>query len=278
MYPETNKWADFPRSVSNTSFRKDAIEASHSKTSKFFALRMSQLIAFDRIKHIGHSIKDTVVGYIHRCQSLLPENEAYYQIPELISSIILLFYYNRIESSILTDKESDKLLSLFVEREVFQHLDNYDHEYKLIYSSKEHGDGEKIFKELCHDQPNLLCIIHDTKDNVFGGYTCSGWIGNEDYKTQRDEKAFVFGIRSDRNYEPAVFKVKDEYKGPTLWTQHGYYLMFGGENRDVFYVNMDGKSGYTDSSPPDFEPYPHAYYLTKYPFDIDFIEVFQLSD
>ena len=240
---------------------------------------MSDIVGFDRIKHINQTVKDTVTGYIHNCQVLLPSNKPYYQIPELITSIILLFYYNRIESSILTDKESDKLLSLFKQRNAFQHLDNHDPEYKLIYSAKEHGDGENIFKELCHDQPNLLCIIHDTNDNVFGGYTCSGWIGIKDYEIQFDNKAFVFSIRSDRNYEAGIFKVKDEYQGGTIWNQRGYYLMFGGNSNMVFYVIGGGKTGWLQPLPEDYESYPCDNYLApKGNFNIAAVEVFQLQN
>ena len=237
---------------------------------------MSEFVGFDRIKHINQTVKDTVSGYIRNCQFLLPSNKAYYQVPELITSIILLFYYNRIESSILRDTESDKLLSLFKQRNVFQHLDNHDPEYKLIYSSVEHGDGEKIFKKICFEQPNLLCIIHDKRNNVFGGYTYSGWSTNKRDQS-RDPQAFLFSIRSRNNYEPSIFKIKDDYNGCTLWNQARFYIMFSDDSCDAIYVNADGKRGYAYGMPSGFEAYPSKEYLTDTNFKIDSIEVFQLQ-
>ena len=48
------------------------------------------------------------------------------EIPEDITSIILLFYcYSTINSEILTNEETDKLLQLFDEYNKFKHLGNY---------------------------------------------------------------------------------------------------------------------------------------------------------
>ena len=131
-------------------------------------------LAFDRLKTIDQRWKDLIFGYVHhRCQSLLPQDNAYYHIPEIVQFTILLFYYHRIKSSILTDTESDKLLSLFDSQNKFEKLEPF--EYKLIYSSSKHGIGESIFKKICHNQANLLCFIQSKNGNVFGGYTKCGW-------------------------------------------------------------------------------------------------------
>ena len=47
---------------------------------------------FDQIKSIPEGTQYSVYDFIWRCQSLLPANNTYYIIPELIECTILLFY------------------------------------------------------------------------------------------------------------------------------------------------------------------------------------------
>eukprot|EP01084_Bolivina_argentea_P256913 432715_1 len=48
---------------------------------------------FEQLKHVQKSIEFAVCGYIRECQQLLPSNNAYYTISQLIEFTIL-FYYN----------------------------------------------------------------------------------------------------------------------------------------------------------------------------------------
>ena len=84
---------------------------------------------FDKLKRIKQEHQDIVFGYI-RAQIDHP-------IPDLIRSIILLFYYQSLESSILSDAECDKLFTMFDGQQKFKEFDQYS--FELIYSSKRDG-------------------------------------------------------------------------------------------------------------------------------------------
>ena len=67
--------------------------------------------------------KNLVMGYIRSIETSM--------IPDAVKLIILLFYYNTINSSILTDDESDTFLKLCEEKNKLKDLGNYS--FKLIY-------------------------------------------------------------------------------------------------------------------------------------------------
>ena len=233
-------------------------------------------LPFERLKIIRSMFKDTVFGYIRGCQSYLPADNTYYQIPELVQNAILLFYYQSIESNILTREECDKLLSLFDENNKFKDLGHFS--YKMIYSSKRDGNGEKIFKSICHNEPNLLCVIHTKRNTVFGGYTSRGWTDdvNNDQQNegQFDDKSFVYNMRSNQGYEPKIFNVIEPDR--SLWIQSSYYMMFAGSC--VIYINSSGRSGHAARQPERYQKYPKDFYLHPAPgFQISAIEVFQLQ-
>ena len=77
---------------------------------------MSSNVPFQRVKHIPIKSKDLIMGYIRTIET---------RIPDAVKLIILLFYYNIIKSSILTDEESDTLLRLCEEKNKFKDLPNY---------------------------------------------------------------------------------------------------------------------------------------------------------
>ena len=74
---------------------------------------MSGSIPFDKVKNIPMRYKNLVMGYICKSHSTA--------IPEGVKLIILLFHFNMIDSSILTDK----LLQLFDEQNKFKDLDHF---------------------------------------------------------------------------------------------------------------------------------------------------------
>merc|ERR1719203_1772021 len=125
---------------------------------------------FDKLKKINQKYKDIVFGYIRGQRENTLDDDP---IPDLIRSIILLFYYQSLESSILSDAECDTLMTMCDEQNKFKELGQYS--FELIYSSKRDGNGIDNFASKCEDQQNLLCLIHESKGNVFGGYTKRGW-------------------------------------------------------------------------------------------------------
>merc|ERR1712176_245873 len=107
--------------------------------------------------------------------------------------------------------------------------------FELIYSSKKDGDGYDNFAPKCFDQQNLLCLIHESKGNVFGGYTRRGWKSDDKHGSLEDKHAFIFSIRSINNYPPTIFDCTHP-KG-ALWYSTLAYCMFA-ENC-AFYIDED---------------------------------------
>ena len=199
---------------------------------------MATKLAFDRIQRINERYKQLVSSFIRTVHDL--------SIPESIALVTLLFYYNILESSILTDEENDKLLYLFDEQNKFQDLGNYS--YKLVYKRTRDGVQENDFKDKCHDKKNLLCIIWDQNNNVFGGYTSIGWKGRSQLDHYVDNKAFIFIIRSIKNYEAKIFNAIKGKKAIRI--QYGYYCMFGSNTEIWMDYKTVGVAPFNDFEPP----------------------------
>ena len=50
-------------------------------------------LQYEKVKQINPRTKDSVFGYIRLAQKLLPKDEVYYNIPDIIYHTILLFFY-----------------------------------------------------------------------------------------------------------------------------------------------------------------------------------------
>lgn len=230
---------------------------------------------FERLKKVNQKYKNIVFGYLRDQQVNLLEDD---EIPALVQSTILLFYYQSLESSILSDTECDKLLTMFDEQNKFKEFGH--HSFELIYSSKRDGDGIDNFSSKCEDKPNLLCLIHESKGNVFGGYTKRGWKSDGIHDSLEDKDAFIFSIRSNINYPPKIFNCTVEKKA-LYYQWPSYYCMFGADC--AIYIQQDGlKGGCNDRSSKYYEKYPQDFYLTgtcshRNRFSVIAVEVFQLK-
>ena len=80
---------------------------------------MATKVNFEELKTIPIRVQYSVSGYIRRCQILLPTDNPYYNIPELINFIVLLFY-NDIER--FTINNSNIFNFDFTERGNYFHL------------------------------------------------------------------------------------------------------------------------------------------------------------
>ena len=165
----------------------------------------------------------------------------------------------------------DELLSLFEEQHKFKELKNYS--FHLLYASYRDGIGEEIFKNTCHDQQNLLCLIHAKEGNVFGGYTSKGWRGIHVGQAQDDEKAFLFLIRSKKGHDPKIFNNTGTKK--ELYNQSGYYCMFG--SNCAIWINRSGEWGNSYGQSDQYETMKSYDLLVgDCPFSVASLEVFQL--
>lgn len=227
---------------------------------------MAEALPFERLKHINDKYVMTVSGYFRKI--------SVESVPESVKLVVLLFYYNCIDSSILRLDENDKLLELFASQNKFKDLGNY--EYKLIYKASRDGQKGIIFQALVHGEQNILCII-STGDNVFGGYTSVGWPIHNDGKQIKDNKAFIFSIRSSKDWPPAIFNIIQDKVALSI--QHGHHCVFG--NHFCIFLNNFGQGG--GLSPTSYEPAKHYDYLfggretNLGDVDIEDVEVFQLK-
>ena len=156
-----------------------------------------------------------------------------HQIPEPIYFVIILFYWNSLNSKILTDNESNTLFDMIEKNEKLKHFGRFHSiSYQLIFQSYKAGKNEKKFKSICHNKKNLLCIIHTKRNNVFGGFTANGWIDADHHRSNywnaiQDDKAFLFSIRSSLSYPPAIYNVKKPQNA--LQITSGFYCCFGSD-------------------------------------------------
>ena len=173
-----------------------------------------------------------------------------------------------IKSRILTQTEIKTFLSL-----LSKNNKKLTKNWNLIYHGKTDGFNDKICKKKCENKKNLLCLIQTDGGNVFGGYTSNGWkSGNNIYN--RDDKAFVFGLRSSKQYEPSIANIKPDKVDQAMYSENCVYLIFG--SGPAIFVSNNGDAYHYN---------PHCY--TSLPTDNHFmrgnggekvidIEVFQL--
>eukprot|EP01084_Bolivina_argentea_P297093 511760_1 len=137
-------------------------------------------------------------------------------------------------SDILTNKEGDKLKKLINNHTRHE----YKKQWKLLYRGSEHGFTSKGFYDKCDMQPNTICIIKTTVNNVFGGFTSIVWDKSKCKKgySQNDPNAFMYLIRN-KGLKPAIFPVVDGGRG-VIGYRKGYYLGFGPSNNSNASISL----------------------------------------
>eukprot|EP01084_Bolivina_argentea_P221950 375788_1 len=128
----------------------------------------------------------------------------------------------KIQSSILKQAEVLTLSSLF--RQSRKQLSK---RWNLLYRGSSDGFGANIFHKKCDNKPKTLSIICTDSDNVFGGYASVPWTSEDGYKSDND--AFIFLIRSSKNYPPQMFtELKEEMKQNAVLHSRNFMCTFGG--------------------------------------------------
>ena len=111
------------------------------------------LYPFANLKKISQKYKDIINGFVKEVQCLLPDNNAYFNIVDLIKYLILLYYHKIIESKLLIDDEKDKLLNLLTENNKSIIV---DYPWQLIFESQTDGKERQNFIDKVYDKPNIL--------------------------------------------------------------------------------------------------------------------------
>lgn len=120
---------------------------------------------------------------------------------------------NSTRQNILTSNEMKNLMKLI----------NFSEETKwqLIYQATKHGFSSSSFHAKCNTKRNTLVLIKTSNSNVFGGFTCKKWSGNNCFKT--DPNAFMFSFKNESNkpiqmkcYRPACAIYCNPEFGPSF--------------------------------------------------------------
>ena len=185
-------------------------------------------INFNRTKRIGQRDKDIVYGYMKGIQSILPDDNPYFIIVQLIQDLCLLYFHKTIDTKILTDNETDLFIELLI-RNNKEQFKNF--EWELIYRASRDTLDEHIAKKAYENKKNIICFIQSENNNVFGGYASVKWISATSLGKKSeifgDENAFVFGIRSSKNYSPIISSIKKDDADRALCSFEYFYLMWG---------------------------------------------------
>ena len=183
-----------------------------------------------RISNIDQKYIDIVFGYIKDIQTLFPSDDnPYYIIADLIKHLSLLYYYQAINSHILSSKEESDFLSLLKNKKSLNHLGDYS--WKILYRKSQDGFNFDIIRNKTHGLKNVLIIIHTDSNNVFGGYLSVGWRKEipSGLPADNDKLAFLFLIRSSNpKYSMGIYNIRDKDGKYASYTRDNHVCIIGG--------------------------------------------------
>lgn len=181
------------------------------------------------VEKIDQLNKDIVFGFIRESQLLFPSDNPYFNIVNLIKHICLLYYFRTFDSKILSESEQWEFLDLLSRQNK-----DLGVKFNLIYRLSRDGQFKKDeFREKCHDRKNLLCFIHTKDDDIYGGYTSSGWRKKNCPSGTyiNDTKTFIFMIRSNQSQYngnlPIIWNVKKDKSNLAIGHHDMYCCIFG---------------------------------------------------
>ena len=99
-----------------------------------------------------------------------------------------------IESKIVSHFDMDKINNWL--RESYGEVKKYE----LIYRASQNGDSNSISFNKCTNIPNLLWIMKDKNNNIFGCFNSVPIYKNNSYS--KDMKCFLFSINKNKKYTP----------------------------------------------------------------------------
>ena len=205
----------------------------------------------------------------------------------MIQHLILLYFHQTFESSILNDAEKEEFLDLLRENDKLI----VDYPWKLLYDSNKDGLQHSKFVSKVFGHPNVIMIFKINNECVIGGYTKTGWIKSfyaslslyEDWT--KDENMFVFYFKSKKNYKPFVSNIK---KGEqSVKKCIGYNKQCWGTlgKTWMFYICENKFRQQANSAWNNIETFPHgSEYLTGsdamsyYDSENVLVEVFEIDD
>eukprot|EP01084_Bolivina_argentea_P021819 40559_1 len=185
-----------------------------------------QSFDFEQIKRIQPSIKYSVYGFIRREQILLPSNNPYFTIPELVHFMIIFYYYDpecfAINDSKIFNYENKEFESgyvtfgkLKVERKLmkeFKWIIEIDEHYQGVFGIFDDTNNESNnFTKKSPLQYNVNCMCVGADNGGWGGYKFN----------VRDEELSAFAMTEDiitihLNYATDTVSFHSKYKNQTI--------------------------------------------------------------
>ena len=145
-----------------------------------------------------------------------PENDGinkYLESTKLFGNIVVN-HGKRIQSKIISLNDLSK-----IDNWLETSIGNFT-KYELIYRATEHGDSNSISFSKCKNIPNLLLIMKDNNNNIFGSF-CS-IATNTSCTYSKDTKCFLFSLNNNKKYTPNLNVVQNIYHCSSHLVEFGY--------------------------------------------------------
>ena len=216
-----------------------------------------------KVHKIPQKYKYLVNGYVKEVQCLLPDDNSYFNLVDLIHHLILLYFYQALDSIILTNDEQGKFRNMLIQN----NKSFIDNQWQLIYRMTQQPMNKETFFNKVYGRSDILLLIESECKNVFGGYTKTGWIKDfVGYGHSADKDAFVFQIRSAQGYEPFISNIKMNERADfnikhALGYGFGSFAQFG--NSWIFQMWFKEENGHTScktfhSNPDNYEQFQYS--------------------
>jgi hypothetical protein len=99
-------------------------------------------------------------------------------------------------------------------------------ECELVYRATRDGFTSDAFHSKCDDKPNLVSIIRNNLNYVFGGYTSVAWNTKLEWIT--DTEAFIFSLRRNGQSKNDKFTILNNGLN-AFYACAGYHLCYGSD-------------------------------------------------
>ena len=186
---------------------------------------------FDNTENPNNRTELLVIGWIRLFIETKCNN-----IPQEIKLICKAFFGAIIDTKILTTEEKMILLKYLYD----QTSNNWN--WKLIYRGSEYGFTYDDFHTHCDGISNSVVIIHNEKDQVYGGYTPCKWgkIDNDadiyQYVLDPSLTTFLFILRNDVGDGAKIATLKTHLKDRAICYADNTGFDFGRD--DLFLYNQ----------------------------------------
>lgn len=148
-----------------------------------------------------------------------------HNLPMALKYLILKFSNKIIGSNLLSLKEDLDCFKLLQSK-----ISNIK-QFNLLFTASEHDYCSKQFHSFCDDNGSTLTIIKSNHGNLFGGYTSKSWTSNGSGRYIKDENAFLFLLKSNKEKLekqcPFSFNVKSGYSNHAIYCDTKYGPTFG---------------------------------------------------